>query len=155
LDELRFHGRFPHQSERKKRSPFRWLAALKPLPRLPSFKAMNAMYHHPTDQSNEDIRALISQMETFLPSLPLSRQLNIVLANAHRNLGQYEQAIGVISRFINNKELVSQNDADLAAAYYNRACYLVLSGQSQNAISDLKKCTILEYALKRGSYSSC
>ena len=119
------------------------------------FKAMNAMYHHPTDQSNEDIRVLISQMETFLPSLPLSRQLNIVLANAHRNLGQYEQAIGVISRFINNKELVSQNDADLAAAYYNRACYLVLSGQSQNAISDLKKCTILEYALKRGSYSSC
>lgn len=102
-------------------------------------KAMATIYREPSEQSAEKLRTLISNLEQFRLAMPLSRQLNIVLSNAYRHLGDLPSAIKILSDYISRKSVAEQYDRDLADAYYNRACFNALSDNMELALADIKK----------------
>jgi hypothetical protein len=53
----------------------------------------------------------------------LNRRLHMLMANFYTDTGSFNDAIRVITRFIDSKREAEQIDIHLAAALYNRACY--------------------------------
>jgi tetratricopeptide (TPR) repeat protein len=75
-------------------------------------------------------------LESLRDQLPLSRKLYIILGRLHRRLLRYDEAIKVLSTFLENKQRAgSGGDSDAAAAYYNRACYYVLKGSETGDVA--------------------
>ena len=80
------------------------------------------------DLENEDlpaerIQTYIRYLEDLSKEEPTKRKLHIMLGRLYRRLGSYDEAIGVLSRFIEAKEAAGQgSDEHTADAFYNRAC---------------------------------
>jgi tetratricopeptide (TPR) repeat protein len=91
-----------------------------------------------TPETIKEVERLAQELESQRQTSPLSRRINILLGNAYRYLGQLSSAITVLSQYITNKLRAEQKDHDLADALYNRACYFALSGNPQEALSDLR-----------------
>jgi hypothetical protein len=70
------------------------------------------------------IDQLIRLLDGYRSRRPLHRKLNIVLARLYgEGKGDFDNAIGVLQTFIENKNKAGQNDLDVADAYFNMACY--------------------------------
>jgi tetratricopeptide (TPR) repeat protein len=64
----------------------------------------------------------------------VDRQIHITMGRLQRLLGRYNEAVNMLTGFIQEKERRKQIDADLGDAYYNRACYhLVMSSEAKVA----------------------
>ncbi|MBZ5565954.1 MAG: hypothetical protein LAP13_26480 [Acidobacteriia bacterium] len=83
-----------------------------------------------------------AQLESLRRQLPRDRTLHIVLGRLHKRLGEYDQAIQVLSDFIKTNE-ADGNPSDVAAALYNRACY-----NSVKSASDKNPAPLREKALE-------
>ena len=102
--------------------------------------ALNVMRNDDMNpQSTEELRRLVVELEKQRAVAPLSRLIVLLLSRAYRNLGEHQRATDILSEYITAKERDHQLDHDLADAYYNRACYLALSGQMSLAVEDLSK----------------
>lgn len=87
----------------------------------------------------------IKHLETLKPQFPVFRMLYITLGRLYRATGDLDNAIQVLTEFIQNKEKAGGGgDADSGAAYYNRACYQVLKARA--AVQDSDKATLLQAA---------
>jgi tetratricopeptide (TPR) repeat protein len=73
----------------------------------------------------------IQRLTALKARFPVFRMLHIVLARLYRAIDNYDAGIAVLNEFIQNKEKAgTSDDADTAAAYYNRACYEVLKARN-------------------------
>jgi tetratricopeptide (TPR) repeat protein len=94
--------------------------------------------------SADSLQLHIKRLEDLKQHFPVFRMLYIVLGRLYRKIGNLDQAIGTLSEFIGNKEKAGKaDDADAAAAYYNRACYRALKA---GRLTESARQTLLEAA---------
>ena len=86
----------------------------------------------------ERTKTYIQDLEDLSKQEPTKRKSHIVLGRLYRTLGNYNEAIGVLSRFIEAKKAAGQgSDEHTADALYNRACYRsVKSKQKEGSEAD-------------------
>ncbi len=89
--------------------------------------------------ASERLQTHIGQLESMKESMPLSRELFIVLGRLYKNFGEYDKAIETLTRFIDNKKAAAALDTDTATALYNRACYYTLQ-MSRKTGDEKNKC---------------
>lgn len=77
-----------------------------------------------------DIQPAIDLLSSIEVAFPLDRTLHIYLGRLYRRLGDYDHAILILRKFIENINIHSgsggDNKVDIADAYYNIACYHAL-----------------------------
>jgi hypothetical protein len=78
-----------------------------------------------TNRAQEFIKKLTEYSSTF----PTNRPLHIVLANLYLVTDQFDMAVDTLRHFIAVKEKAGQMDDDLAAAWYNLACYYSIQSE--------------------------
>lgn len=88
------------------------------------------------------LQADIAELEPAKKDWPRDRKLFIVLGRLYRKVGNLDQAIAVLTEFLNNKKNAGQaSDRDYGDAIFNRACYYSLKSAKAagNEAADLKK----------------
>lgn len=88
------------------------------------------------DQVYHDTPEAITNLENIRHFYSLDRTIHIYLGRLYRSMGNYDQAVTILREFIRNrmeeknKRGPSLHDAeDIAAAYFNIACYCSLKAQ--------------------------
>jgi len=83
----------------------------------------------------------IDNMVDIVRSNPMHRMANIVLARFYAEvMDDYPAAIASLDKYILLKIYNNEKDMDLSDALYNKAFYLLKSGEVNNCISTLKAC---------------
>lgn len=84
-------------------------------------KALATVRHGST--TSERVEA-VGNLEKFLKRHPKDRGITILAGRIHRMNRDYESAIAVLTKFLDNKG--KEYDKDYADVLYNRACYRIL-----------------------------
>jgi tetratricopeptide (TPR) repeat protein len=85
------------------------------------------------EESIQRLRVLLSQMDSGPPTKD-ERTETIWIGRLYKKNNNFSEAIKWFDRFLKRKDASGERDKDYADVLYNKACYLSLNGQLDDAL---------------------